>query len=422
MSSKLSRIAALGVAAVVSLAAGCAESFDGGAACPTLCPAAQAQFRDTIIDAVSLDSTVGGFPTLGLSGTLLLANRPDTLVTQGVFRFDVLVSDFLPNNTTVSDSITAIDSVYLRIPLDSTGRRGTTPVTLSVFDVDTTVNDSVAAVVRSLFRPDRLLGSVTFTPAATGDSLRVPLARARVLAKVRGRTRLRVGVGITSGSGQIRVVAFRLGSGAPSLTYDASTDTVYKPIIVSTTTSVAGLPSDAMLAYQVYSLVERGSPAPDASTLVVGGFPAYRSYLRFAVPALVVDSGTVVRAELLLTQRPSAFGNVADSVALVPMVPTTTDLVTDVRRILELSAEGLFAALDSTRLVPRDSGVRVLNVLGLVRSWSGLPSNQPRALAFRISGEGGQPAELRFHSREAAASLRPRLRITYLPRTQVALP
>jgi hypothetical protein len=422
MSSKLSRILPLVVAAAVSLAAGCTESFDGGAACPALCPTTQTQFRDTILDAVSLDSAVGGFPTFGLSATLLLANRPDTLVTRGVFRFDALTSDYLPNGGTASDSIRAIDSLYLRLPLDSSGRRGTTPVTLSVFDVDTTERDTVSAVVRSLFRPDRLLGSLTFTPASTGDSLRVPLSRAAVLAKVRARTRLRVGVQITSGTGQIRIIAFSGGTGAPTLTYDASADTLYRPIIVFPATTIAGLPSDATLGYQVYSLLDRGSPAPDASTLVVGGLPAYRSYLRFAVPSGLTDSGTIVRAELLLTQRPSTFANSADSVHLVPLIPTTTDVVTDVRRILELSAEGIFAALDSTRLVPRDSGVRVLNVLSLVRSWTGLAANQPRALAFRISREGAQPAELRFYSREAAPSLRPRLRITYLPRTQVALP
>lgn len=406
----------------VTVAAGCTESFDGGGACPALCPATQTSFRDTILDVVTLDSAVRGFPSLGLSGTLLIANRPDTLVTAGVFRFDNLVTDFLPNASTTAEPITAIDSVYLRIPLDVTGRRGATPVTLSVFDVDTTASDSVNAVVRSLFRADRLLGSLTFTPDSSGDTLRVPLTKARVLTKITAKQRLRVGVQITSGRGQIRAISFANGAGAPKLTYDPSTDTTYKPITVQTTTSISGLPSDAELAYQVYSLLDRGSSAADASTLVVGGFPAYRSYLRFVVPRSIIDSGTVVRAELLLTQRPSTFANVADTVSLIPLVPTASDVVTDIRRVLELSAEGEFAALGSTRLVPRDSGLRTINMLTLVRSWAGQPETQPRAVAFRIEGEGGQPAELRFFSHEAAPSLRPRLRITYLPRTQVALP
>ena len=89
-SIRISTIAAL---FAVSGAAACTESFDGGGACPALCPATQTAFRDTILDAVTLDTAVAGFPSLGLSGTLLIANRPDTLVTASVFRYDNLVSD-----------------------------------------------------------------------------------------------------------------------------------------------------------------------------------------------------------------------------------------------------------------------------------------------------------------------------------------
>ena len=73
-------------ALLASGAAACTETFDGGDACPSLCPVRPTAFRDTTIEAVVLDTTVGGFPSLGLSGALLLANRPDTLVTRGVLR------------------------------------------------------------------------------------------------------------------------------------------------------------------------------------------------------------------------------------------------------------------------------------------------------------------------------------------------
>ncbi|HYW29965.1 MAG TPA: hypothetical protein VE869_00565 [Gemmatimonas sp.] len=419
---KSSRVALLSVAIAASVVAGCSESFDGGGACPLLCPAPQQQFRDTVLDAVTVDTTIGGFPILGLSQNLLLTNRPDTIETRAVVRFDVLASEYSPNNTGASTAITAIDSAYLRLPLDSTGRLGTAPVTLSVFDIDSTDSDTSSTVLRSLFRADRLLGSVTFTPSATKDSLRVPLNRARLLPKVTGKTRLRVGLRITSGTGQLRIAAFRAGIGAPTLTYDASTDTVYRAIIVPPSTSIPTLPVDAQVAYQVYSIIDRGDPSPRGSDLAVGGLPSARSYLRFSVPRSITDSGTIVRAELFLTQRPSTFGSINDTIALVPLVPTSTDFVQDLRRILELSAEGALLPVDSIRLVPKDSGQRVVNLINLVRTWPSFPSTQPKALAFRIGGEGAQPSELRFFSSEAAPGLRPRLRITYLPRTQTALP
>lgn len=413
---------AAAVAATVAATA-CTETFEGGAACPSLCPRSLVAFVDTTIDAVALDSAVGGFPTLGLSSTLLVANRPDTLVTSMVVRFDQLTATFFPNRGTVSEQVTAIDSVFLKLPLDSTGRRGTQTVRVEVFDVDTVLSDSVAAVVQSLFRPDRLVGSATVVPALTADSLRVPLDRRRLLAQVSSGGRFRVGVRITGGNGQLRVIASQGGFGAPTLSYDPSTDTTYAPVVVSPSTPLAGASAEVAQAYTVYGLTQLGSSPPGPATLVVGGYPSYRTYLRFALPSRIIDSSTIVRAQLVLVQRPSRFGNSADSVTLVPLVPSATSLVTDLRRVLELSAEGFLAGLETgLRVVPRDSGERTFNLLALTRTWRNLPRDVPRAVAFRIDGEGAQPAEVRFHSLEAAPALRPRLRLTYLPRAEFALP
>lgn len=403
-------------------AAACTEDLEGGGACPTLCPSRTESFKDTTFEAVTLDSSLSGYPVLGLGPDLLLANRPDTIVTRAVIRLDALTQEYSVNKTGTTEPISATDSVYLRLQVDSLGAKGTDSITISVFNVDTTANDSVASVVKTLFTPKRLLGSLTIVPTSVKDSLRIPLSHRVVDSLIVGGYRMRVGLQITGGKGQIRLLAFSSGSPAPSVQYDPSTDTTYAPIIVQANTTIPLATSEQILAYTVYNLIDVGSPAPPSNTLTVGGFPAWRSYLRFQIPARISDSSTIVRAQLLLTQRPSFFGNYADSVAILPIIPTGTSLVTDLRRLLDLSADGIFAAIDSTRLVPRDSGLRSINVLTLARTWPALPTGVARALAFRISGEGGQPAELRFFSSEAPANLRPRLRITYLPRTEFALP
>lgn len=416
------RVALLFAASVAVAVAGCTESFEGGAACPSLCPGKAAAFKDTTFEAVVQDTSVAGYPTLGLSAGLLLVNRPDTLVTRAVIRFDALPSTFTPSGASATSSITAIDSVFLRLPLDSTARLGSLPVTLDIFDVDTAVSDTVTAVVSGLFRNDRLISSFVFTPSTTKDTLRVPLAKAPVLAKIIAGSRLRLGLRIRGGSGQLRLRAFSFGSGVPYITFDPSTDTAYVPLTVNTSTTVSALTADAALAYTVYTIVDKGSNAPDVQTLIVGGYPAYRSYLRFNVPKSITDSSTIVRAEVLLTQRRSTFASAGDTVTIVPLIPTTTTAITDLYRILDLAAEGSFASIDTTRLVPRDSGLKTLNVLSLVRSWPALPANVPRAIAFRIGIEGAQPAELRFFSSKAPAAVRPRLRITYQPRSEFAIP
>jgi hypothetical protein len=404
------------------VAAACTENLEGGAACPSLCPEQSEQFRDTTFEAVVLDSSLSGFPALGLGANLLLANRPDTLVTRAIMRFDVLTTTYSPNGSGAIDSITTVDSVFLKIPLDTNGRRGSDPVTVEAFDVDTTVSDTVPAVLRSLFRPDRLIGSLTLTPSATGDTLRVPISRTVMQAKIAAKSRLRVGLRLTGGSGQLRVRTFAFGISASTLQYDAATDTTYRPIVITAQTTLPGASDEVNLAYTTYALTDVGSPVPGPNTLVVGGFPAYRTYLRFNVPSRITDSSTIVRAELVLTQQRSGFGNAFDTVSVFPMVPTATAEVTDLRRALDLSAEGVLLRVEDTPFVPNDSGPKSINVLSLARSWRSLSPAVPRALALRIGLEGAQPAELRFFSRTAAPALRPKLRITFLPKSEFVLP
>ncbi|MDQ6611379.1 MAG: hypothetical protein M3Y64_03015 [Gemmatimonadota bacterium] len=410
--------------AVAMGAASCKENLDGGGACPTLCPTQSNDFRDTTIDAVVLDTTLSGFPTLGLSNTLVIANRKDTVETYAVIRFDQLPSSFTRDASTTTDSISAIDSVYLRVVVDSTGGRGLTQVDLQAYDADSTgVSDPSPALVLSLFRPDRLIGKLSITPSAVRDTLRIPLSKAVVLSKIRSQIPLRIGLRLNGlVSGQIRIRAISSGFASPVLSFDPSTDTTYAPIRVAPVTVLTGATSDVILAHTIYTLTNKLPADAGTQTLTVGGWPSRRSYLRFSVPSYIVDSSTIVRAELLLTQRASPGVDRTDSIAVVPLIGTATNLVTDVRRAIDLAAEGIFNGLDSLRTVPGDSGAKKLNVLALVRSWAVLPANITRAIVLRSSNEGAEPAEVRFYSAEGPAAFRPKLRITYLPRVDRAVP
>src|SRR5262245_60394391 len=80
------------VAALVAVAAvaACTEDYEGGAACPSLCPEQNVVVIDTTFDPVALDTTVFPFPTTGTETELLLARRGDTVDTRPVIRFDSL--------------------------------------------------------------------------------------------------------------------------------------------------------------------------------------------------------------------------------------------------------------------------------------------------------------------------------------------
>ena len=420
-----SSAAVLAAIFVAVMAAACTDKIDGGAACPDLCPTQPNTFKDTTIFAVELDTTISGFPTLGLSPTILLANRPDTIESSAVVRFDVLPTAFTPNNTGDTATITTVDSVFLRVVIDSSGARGATQVELQAYDVDTTETNPSAAVVRSLFRPDRLIGSVPITTVAARDTVRIPISKTVFQKKLADKARFRVGIRLAGAtSAQVRIVQQNSGFASPLIAFDPASDTSYLPQAVSANTTFGGVSSEDLLSAAVSSLLIKGTPDAGAQTISVGGLPSRRSYMRFNIPTNILDSSTIVRAELLLTQRPVRGLDPRDTIAVVPLIGVSSSLVTDIRRAMELAAPGLFTSpnLDSLLVIPNDSGTKTLNLLGVVRNWSLLPTTVIRALILRSSHEGSEPAEARFFSIEAPQSLRPRIRITYLPRVDRALP
>ncbi len=423
--SRFRRSALLALVTGAALLGACTEDHEGGAGCPTLCPQAQAPFVDTILDAITFDTTLGPYPVLGLAGGTLLAARGDTLQTYVVIRFDNLPNTFNPNNVANPVPITTIDSTMLRFVIDTTGSRADGPFTIEVFNVDTTESDSSGTVVRSLFRPDRKLGEITVPVGPFEDSLRIPISDAFVAERMINQERLRVGLRIVpTANAQLRIGAFVQGEGAPRLTFDPSSDTTYLPLDVTPRTGFLGAETDDVLrlAYTVYTLTAQDTDPLPPGTLGVGGWPARRAYFRFAIPPAIIDSSTVVRAELLLTQRPAFGPDRGDTTAMQPFIGVTSGLVSDLYLAGALSANGLLAGVDSVRLVPQDSGQRAVNVVNIVRGWSVIDRSVVRTILLRMNGEGSVGTEFRFHDMSAPPALRPRLRITYLPRGEFALP
>ena len=403
----------------------CTEEFQGGAGCPFLCPQQQAPFVDTIINAIDLDTTLGPYPLLGLSNGVLLASRGDTLETHVVVRFDNLPTTFNPNNQSAQAPITTVDSAVLRFFVDTTGSKAGGAFTVEVFNVDTTNADSSSVVLRTLFRPDRKLGEVVIPAGALKDSLRVPVANAFIERQIARAGRVRLGVRIVNTANvQLRLGAIAGGEGEPRLSFDPTTDTLYRPIDVVPRTAFTGNEDDDVLrlSYTVYALTIRGSAPVPPGTVSVGAWPSRRAYFRFAIPRAIVESSTVVRAELLLTQRPSFSVSRGDSVGVQPFIGISTSAVSDLYLATSLAANGLLAGVDAVRFVPQDSGQRAINIVSVVRGWSTLNPSVTRFVALRINDEGTFGGEIRFHDLTAPAAQRPRLRITYLPRTDFAIP
>lgn len=414
-------VAALALAALTA----CSEDLESNAGCPALCPGQNVDVRDTTIHSVVLDTTLRGYPMLGGEAFLLLANRPG-LDVRAVFRFDTLENRFRPAGGDTTRPITEIDSTHLRLRLNLSRSIVKAAVTFLLYDVTAAVNDTAVAELAALTGPSATpIASLTVAPSALTDSVSIPVPNALVFARLAAGQRLRVGVRITSDSAvQLRV--FTVESGLPaSLRYDPSPDTAVRAIIVFGSSRTPA--SDPQVARELidFPVIVSGTPDPSTDRLAVGGVPGRRTYFRFDIPTGLIDSTTIVRATLELTQVPVTGAYANDTTVLFPLAVAAGPTVRDPGKAALLTSPIGSFGLDSLRLVPSDSGRRSIELARLLRRWRLQPDTQlVRALVFRTRDEGTLPGELHFYSTEAAVadSLRPRLRITFIPRVEFGLP
>lgn len=414
------RLAFAGLLVMVTAFTACSENLDSSAGCPLLCPDPGGGIETVTIDPVVLDTTVSALTGLGTEQSLLLATRGDTLDARAVIRFDSIPTRYRRVITdTTSTEITTVDSVLLQMRVDTSGGKVPGPVTIDAYDVNSTEADTLTAAVTALFTPDRLIASRTFAVAELKDTVFFALPPAAILSR-RG-TRLRLGLRArATGSVQLRIRSTE-GAVAPTqLSFRVTPDTAVRRVsLVPYSSTPADQPALAA-SLDDYTILARGTEGGSSGTLNVGGLPARRVYLRFNIPLFLVDSVDVVRASLLLTQRPNRGVDAADTIRVLPHVGLATVAVTDIAKASQITA---VVITDTLTLAPRDSGLKIVEVASVVALWRGQNATEtPRALVLLSTTEGQTPLEARFFSAEAAPGLRPRLRISYSTRKSRGLP
>ena len=443
--------------AAIVIAAACSERLDTSKNCPLLCADNTLVFKDTTIDVVTFDSAFPGFTNVGerwpapglatsngvgyLYETFVpVVSRGDSVDIRQVFRFDTLPRTLSSSDTT---SITAVTDSKLLLVLDTS--RTTIPAsgtTVSLYDIDdsTVTDDTTATFLGARFTANRLIASRTFTRTeAFADTINgfgssptirafaVTIPDSVMLKYIKGPHRLRIGMRITSAaSSALRFVAPSVNSDGlvPRLTYDPSPDTAIKAWAVSTQYN-GSVTEPSRLRAQSLVLRDRTTILNDGS-LEVGGLVAVRSLIKLKVPRSFLDTVTIVRASLDLTQRPlRTVPGAGDGVRVRARVAIAGPaLGADPRRLVEFldpTLEGV--ALPSLSIVPRDSGVRSFDVGAALRLWITQDSTLPTGFVMYSEGEGFQEQRPAFFSSRAVnPALRPKLRISYVTRREGAIP
>ncbi len=406
----------------------CGEQLEGGAACPALCSGDALALRDTVVEGVVVDTTLSGFPPRGGATLLMLANSGDTLDVRYVVRFDTLTRTYASGANTVD--ISEIDSAHVRLVIEEDLSRFSAPVVFEAYDVDSDAVDSMTTALLPLFTPARLLGTLTVDSAALKDSVRIFLDDYAILAKIQENKRLRLGIRVRSAQPVRLAVVSVNTSSYPVVRYDpAPADTAidFLTVLPESRTPVG----DPRIAFDFtnYNVVAAGQPPLPPDVIGVGGVRGRRTYIRFNLPASIIDSTTIVRAALVLTQRPAPTYGFADTVTVSPQVVIATSAITDLYKAVLItdtlpgqSPPSIFQ-LPSVRMPPAASAQRTFDIANVVRFWRSTTAERvPQAIVLRSGTEGIWPAEVQFYSTEAAQALRPILRITYLPRGEFGIP
>jgi hypothetical protein len=237
---------------------------------------------------------------------------------------------------------------------------------------------------------------------------------------------VRIGLKVSSaGSGQLRIASAESGANPTLVFYATSPDTsLIAPRIYAPRSNSPDSDYTLNSRFRDRTVIVKAQPGV-GSDLAVGGIPGRRTYMRFALPDSIVDSSTVTRAVLILTQRadPASARDHTDSLTVYPAVVLAGSAVTDLRRAATITTN-TFVTTDSLRLSPHDGSSHELDVTRLLRVWKGQkPDVTPRALVLITQYEGATPLEVRFHSSEDAdPQARPRLRISYIPRVGFGIP
>ena len=414
------RLKLAGLVLLTVAVAACTENLDNSSGCPLLCVDQQAGLETVTLDAVTFDSTVSALTGRGSEMSLLLATRGDSIDSRAIIRFDSIPARYLKSGTdTTSFDITAVDSALLHLRVDTVGGKIPDQVTLDFYDVNSDAADTLVAPIAALFVPSRLIGSQTYARADLKDSITFSVPPAAIIAHKGGPMRLGIRARATT-SVQLKLRSTEYGGGPTSLTYRVSPDTLVAKVVLSPYSKTPADQPNLALSLADYTLLVKGTANGPPTGLNIGGLPARRVYMRFNIPKFITDSVDIVRASLLLTQIPNTQIDPNDTVFVVAHVVLATDVVTDITKASQITAE---ANLDTLKAHPGGSGVVPLEVAQIVSLWrSTNATTTPRALVLLSAQEGESPLEARFFSLEGTPAQKPKLRITYSTRKSKGLP
>jgi hypothetical protein len=386
----------------------CQEHLTSPAQCPELCPGGTPTVFDTVVGAVpGGDESVSGYVNRGSGSALLTSNGLPASEDRAIYRFvarqdSVLVRDtaraYTVDSVVLAMNLVARDTLVnnlrillFRLPADID------PDTATFAGIDPQL--SPTALIDSIVVPDSVnSGAVSVTlRGADVDRVAIPVGTGGVLA-------IGMKIGADSPTG------IRTGSIAAS---NAATFTTFATVDVpDTTTSI--LHQSFQRSSQFNGFVTQTPYTAAPGTLLVGGEPSSRAFIRFAIPERIKDSATVVRATLELVPT-----------IPIPGLPTDAGVLVSQAVLSDLGPKSPLdgsLVLSDTLPVGSTDTVR-LDITRILQKWQA-SDDLPEEIALRLFArststtaipEASSFTRVLFGSTSPLSPVGgPRLRITYL--------
>lgn len=433
---------------LAALVGACAEDLESGSSCATLCPGADIPEREVTLSAITLAQDVPGILATGTEQLLPLIARGDTVQTRVVLRFDRLVTRYRPGTTdTTTRPIDTVADAAILLTLERFRSTLRDTVVIEAFDLEDGTDDTTTAGIEAKLVPSRLIGTRRLLPADIAlDTFSIRLDDESLEAKLAEpdslRRRLRVALRATSPAAvALRIIPTTALGGGPRLRYKQASQTTLIDLLAESRVPAG----DAAAAREQADFATLPVPPPvvTGNVLAVGGLPARRTLLRFAIPDSIDEGAAILQAELRLVQLPGPLPDLidsarvdtsssglrprADTVVVLPLVGVGgAALLDDPVRAAQLALRRVGVdqlSLPALRVTPADSGRQAINVAAILRRWRLLEADEPRYLVLAAESEGVQAATAYFWSTAASdPSLRPVLYIRYIPRVRIGLP
>jgi hypothetical protein len=387
-------VVVLGGLAVGALA--CEESATAPGVCPDFCPTGEIQVVDTVLVGVlEGDTSFTGYAEPYQAVWMQVVGGGAAVEARSVVWFPQFRDSAFIDSVT-RGPVVGLDSFRLDLVLvDHTPVPG---LEVTIHRMPPSVDrESDFAALAPFFEDSTIIGTVVIADRIASDTVSaiIPVDAFPTFAE----DSQRVAVGLSIRGSQPAFATFE--------TREANLGPMMNRFVKLESSESDTVEQIDFITAEFDSFVYADPPPPTGGSLVVGGTPSSRTFMRVVMPSFIMDSSDVVRAHLLLVPSEPVLGGPLDTFELVAEALGA-----------DFGAKSPIIASVDTLLVKTPVGVGTMDTVAVDISrimvlWQRDPE-QIRTLVVRARFEAATMAELRLGSTRIPG-FEPVVRVTYVP-------